>query len=73
MPKLTPWYEPNVKPKRKGVYNTDAYDKESFQNWNGKFWGLYTADKNLAAHPAYADIQSSVQHPRWRGLTKEAK
>lgn len=65
MPKLTPWYSPDVKPARIGMYEVEArFSKGSgwFASWNGKCW----IDLDRGGPLCY-------QERRWRGLTKEAK
>lgn len=66
---LTPWFPPETKPHRAGVYqtrtpNTDSFD--IFQHWNGKSWGCccYTP------HKAYSrrEYASFYQNNEWRGI-----
>jgi hypothetical protein len=56
-----------------GVYKTNAaYGNQlnSYQYWNGVYWGMYVCDKDIAALPAYKDFISAVQNPVWQGLIK---
>ena len=62
---LTPWYPPHIKPVRVGVYETNTRIGR-YQHWNGKFWGLFDPDAELAADSH--DCRSFYQSPSWRGL-----
>lgn len=68
---LTPWFPPNVKPVRKGVYETDlSLDTPNYQYWNGKYWCYCCSTPERAAHEANSQYRSSHQRLPWRGLNK---
>lgn len=68
--KLTDWFPPEVKPARVDVYETNA-GPNTYQYWNGKFWGLYESTPDFAFAFSYDKIM--VQSPRWRGLAEPPK
>ena len=60
--KLTEWYEPTQKPKRKGVYQLqDLFDRKPFYAyWNGKYW-LFGSSNGTPLQ---------FQSRYWRGVAK---
>lgn len=74
-PKMTPWFEPDVLPTRKGVYQTNDWagglemKNQGYQHWNGKFWGLFDLEPALAK--VKANCVSSYQRNYWRGLASK--
>lgn len=69
--KLTPWFPPEKKPFRHGVYQTeDDSDRQpvqvGYQYWNGRRWGQFCDTPTQAAR--YADWESIFQENHWRGL-----
>jgi hypothetical protein len=69
--KKTPWFQPNVKPVREGVYETQHgfqwYSPESGQ-WFGYGYNIDSADDNFGS-----GYVSMYQCPKWRGLTAQSK
>ncbi len=66
--KLTPWFPPDVKPSRRGVYLRDYTFPYSY--WDGKKWCIACDDEHLAATKRGNSLS---QLSRWRGLAKEPK
>jgi len=69
--KLTPWFPGDVKPARKGVYETDAEisDREPcYQFWDGSRWGACGFSPRYCKQPG--DWVSRHQSPKWRGRAK---
>lgn len=67
--KLTPWFDPQVKPKRKGVYQTNWFG-DGYSWFNGKEW----ANQRLTAYDAWEDrywTEDAVQDKAWRGLAEK--
>lgn len=67
--KLTPWFLADRHlPRRIGVYQTkiEAGHRNTFQHWNGIFWGVYVADAESALR--FKETRSAHQFPKWRGL-----
>ena len=69
--KHTPWFPYDVKPCRKGVYETRRILKWSrtFQFWDGSVWHAY-ADEIRAAH-SNRRRESIYQTIQWRGVAKK--
>lgn len=67
--KLTPWYPGDVKPVRKGVYQTKVVDLGTgYQFWNGKRWSVWDETENWALY--LKKLSSCYQEPKWRGVSK---
>jgi len=67
--RLTKWFPASVKPVRKGAYETSAVSGcETYQHWNGVFWGMYAPSPERASESAYSESVSSEQNVEWRGL-----
>ena len=72
--KLTAWYTPSVKPKRKGVYLTTVkpdlfYDRGFwFQYWTGTYWKLRS--DTVAGAYLFKDYKSIHQEVYWKGIQK---
>lgn len=73
-PKLTDWFEPDVKPKLKGVYQRNYKDESSYvstayANFDGKFWFRlgYTPQGALDR----GNAPSRAQELPWRGLAED--
>lgn len=65
--KLTPWFPPEMKPVRVGIYETDAETEggtSCYQSWNGAQWSWCSSDSDFTV----IDSRSIHQSPRWRGL-----
>ena len=72
--KLTEWYPPHIKPKRKGIYIT-AVDPHVFhdqafwfQYWSGKYWK--TRSNTILGAEALKEFQSGFQEVYWKGIAK---
>jgi hypothetical protein len=69
---LTPWFPPEVKPVRTGVYETDlSLGKPTYQHWTGKYWCYYCSNPEAAALDKNSQLRSSRQRSPWRGLNKQ--
>lgn len=75
--KLTPWFPPDVKPVRVGVYEARwtlpamRVRNIQYQHWNGVTWGAWAQSPTAALRNAIGP--SMRQDPEWRGLAKEPK
>ena len=70
--KLTPWYPPEIKPVRVGVYKIKISANNSFDlysHWTGQRW-LHTAWSPARASEAKGN--SLYQNKTWRGLTEKS-
>lgn len=73
--KLTPWFPPEVKPVRKGVYPTE-FDcingpVAGYSFWFAPGWsGQRKTPKDAMDFTHRAD---GIQHKRWRGLASDPK
>ena len=66
--KLTPWFPLEVKPVRRGVYETEFDTFRGFSRWTGKKW----ANQDPAAERArLLPASGAVQDKRWRGLAED--
>lgn len=65
--KLTDWYSPNIKPKRKGVYITRYYGAIYFQRWTGRCWNVRMGTINSADEATH---KSRYQNVEWKGIQK---
>jgi len=72
-PKRTPWYPPEVKPVRVGVYEVAmTIVPVWYRYWDGENWHVGDETPALALKSAPLNGTSwSVKH--WRGLTEKAK
>lgn len=70
MSKLTPWYPPEVKPVRVGVYESITSAPPWFRYWDGSHWhwGARTVEEAFKNREACTVVREA-----WRGLTREAK
>jgi hypothetical protein len=64
--KLTPWFQPEVKPARKGFYERDYGfgDEDIADYWDGRSWWVVPIDfptERLAGSPSLP----------WRGLAEK--
>lgn len=69
--KLTPWFPPEVKPVREGVYIATVVREETFYRyWDGRLW--LTGDNTVkgAYREAGEGIPTWHQSIHWRGLAK---
>ena len=72
--KLTPWYPPNQKPARVGVYETRlergmVHPWDGFCIWTGEHWcPAQHSPRNAHFEGSY--MASSVQRRHWRGVLK---
>jgi hypothetical protein len=67
--KVTPWFPPEAKPTRKGVYEckTAIFNNGGwFRRWDGKRWHVGYSDKSLAATVGYSPLIEFID--QWRGL-----
>ena len=70
--KLTPWFPPEVKPVRKGVYEIrdDSLGMTFYAYWSGYFFGGGMCERQDAADARWAfTINDSVS--AWRGLAEK--
>lgn len=70
VPKVTPWFHGNVKPKRKGVYERMLSNGFSwFCYFDGKRWryGGGAAPEDVVVR----ELSSFDQNMRWRGLASD--
>jgi len=69
--KLTPWFDPWVKPKRKGVYRTswfgDGYAWFDGKEWSNQNGSIEEASRNRRWN------QGAAQEKAWRGLARAPK
>lgn len=70
MSKFTKWFPANIKPVRKGIYQTIVPNVSGlyFSKFDGKFWlrDRYELEMaNLESSPSYC------QNRQWRGLAKK--
>jgi hypothetical protein len=68
--KMTPWFPPQIKPVRKGVYQAKLGDDGDicYAAWNGKRWSW--ADLSHRGRMLRSFLGSS-QSKFWRGFTEE--
>ena len=72
--KLTEWYPPDIKPKRRGVYLTASYIKAApdrgfwFQYWSGTYWK--TRSDTIAGAYVLKEFKSAHQEVHWKGIEK---
>ena len=76
---LTPWFKPNEKPKRKGVYQREHISGHRNRNnngvyayWDGEHWYQYgfTPDQALVI---FLEKRVSANKLFWRGLKMKYK
>jgi hypothetical protein len=71
--KKTEWYPENIKPARKGLYETrieGSWDS-TWSVWSGNHWAKASEDANWAVVYGIHG-ESHWQDRQWRGLTKPA-
>lgn len=72
---LTSWFPPDVKPRRKGIYQTNTYPDSKlvpvFQYWNGREWGFFSIIFERAYERRFT--RSVRQASQWRGLNKRPR
>lgn len=69
---MTPWYPPEVKPVRVGVYQRKSFIAGiGFSHWNGKKWS-YTYTKKDDVLPNKRTVTYYPYWP-WRGLAEPPK
>jgi hypothetical protein len=72
--KLTKWYPPEVKPKRRGVYITQTQaskvrDSETFfQYWSGTFWKARSG--TICGADSMKEFNSIHQEVYWKGIQR---
>src|SRR5437868_5649119 len=75
--KKTPWFGPQIRPVRAGVYETrwpkraDHPLHPQYQHWDGLVWSGWAS--SIDAAELNAGNVSIRQQPQWRGLAKEPK
>lgn len=70
--KLTPWYPPEIKPVREGVYEVKSVrrpDFTLFSYWTGQNWLCAAFSKIKASE---AEHNSIYPKKTWRGLTEKS-
>ena len=76
-PKLTPWYPPEIKPVRAGVYERDMGEyytgRYSYFSIATGLWYGWAEWREFAIDNAKKGYVSSLQDRPWRGLTERAK
>ncbi len=74
MSNMTPWFPPDIKPVRKGVYLVSFNSHDPMQKlyaaWNGKRWSNAGFDVNSYLHNR---LIGASQNKYWRGFTEEQK
>jgi hypothetical protein len=67
--KLTPWFDPWVRPKRKGVYQTSWFG-DGYSYFNGAEW---TNQRETVASALYFkhNTEGAAQEKAWRGLAEK--
>ena len=65
----TNWFQGNIQPKRKGVYEVYAFGcSELYKYYDGKKWGAIAANPNVAFEMR---DHSSIRPKLWRGLANK--
>ena len=65
--KLTPWYPPDIKPIRKGVYITKKNNIIYFQHWTGRYWNTRMGTIDGAGNVKLKSIHQDVY---WKGIER---
>lgn len=72
--KMTPWFQPHIKPARKGVYQIKFTavrwkegDDPMYAKWNGLMWSKSSFKKHDDCHKQFNGIQDKY----WRGFTEK--
>ena len=65
--KLTPWFPPEVKPVRVGVYDFGAW----YRFWNGSDWKQGTSSVEGAYLLRHGPVSKIANHQQWRGLAEK--
>lgn len=69
--KLTPWYPPEVKPVRVGVYQRNLGEgSPTYSRWNGREWKFSRPTADEADEQTF---RSLWQYMDWRGLAEPPK
>lgn len=75
--KLTPWYPPNIKPVRPGVYEAQWGSSKLWEDWPYSYWtGEEWANSGATPEEALRLKNWTLganQSKKWRGLAKEPK
>lgn len=71
---LTPWFQADQKPARRGVYQTQFTSARGivrlgFSYWNGRRWGAQMSELNFVLE-YLPDDALAIQDKQWRGRTK---
>lgn len=68
--KLTPWFPPDVKPVRKGIYEIKTPFGQRYSTWLGNKWSYWSADLDKAkGMSGIGDHGLNRYH--WRGLAEK--
>ena len=76
MSELTPWFNPEIKPARIGIYKTKFkfhsldLSLAGYSYWDGKRWS-HQASEIIWVNPLQK--RGAAQKKMWRGLAKEPK
>jgi hypothetical protein len=72
--KLTDWFPPSIKPKRRGIYITrlglnEAKDSGAFfQYWSGTYWKAKS--ETIHGADSMKRFNSLHQHVYWKGIQR---
>ena len=69
--KLTPWYPPEVKPVRKGVYEVCFTALPWYRYWDGRFWWNGSFSPFDAFNRRAERFVNGECKDDWRGLAEE--
>lgn len=69
MSKYTDWFDGDIKPVRKGVYQRYGFGDIVYSYWTGKYWGMKSG---TVASANACRGKSANQNHKWRGLIEKA-
>lgn len=69
--KVTPWFDGEIKPVRKGVYQlfNGTQTMIGYQYWDGEYWYEWDVSPEIAAKIKWP-AASCFQNDKWRGIAK---
>lgn len=68
---LTPWFPPELKPRRPGIYQRNYMWDPSYAYFDGQKWGFASFCVQKVKKPTRLDYSFEVLP--WRGLAREPK